>query len=234
MFDLIAFDADDTLWHNESIYNQIQTKLVRLLAEYADTETVVQRLYATEMRNLDNYGYGIKSFTLSMIETAVELGDGKITGSQIRQIIDFGKEMLTTKIELLDQVAETVPRLARQYSLMLLTKGDLRDQEWKLANSGLGGYFQHVEIVSEKNEKSYAALLEKYQIRPSRFLMVGNSLRSDILPVVALGGQAVHIPYHITWQHEMVHNLSMDKNGYYELEHMGQLLELLDDLLTTK
>jgi putative hydrolase of the HAD superfamily len=165
-----------------------------------------------------------------MIETALEVGGKGITGPDIRHIIDFGKEMLTTKIELLDQVAETVPLIAQQYNLMLLTKGDLRDQEWKLGNSGLGGHFQHVEIVSEKNERSYAALLEKYQIRPSRFLMVGNSLRSDILPVVALGGQAVHIPYHITWQHEMVHTPSVDKNGYYELEHLGQLPELLNDL----
>jgi putative hydrolase of the HAD superfamily len=234
MFDLIAFDADDTLWHNESIYSHIQTKLVRLLAEYADAETVVQRLYDTEMRNLEYYGYGIKSFTLSMIETAVEVGGDRITGADIRQIIDFGKEMLTAKIQLLDHVAETVAVLAERNSLMLLTKGDLRDQEWKLANSGLGHYFQYVEIVSNKNEQIYAALLEKYQIAPPRFLMVGNSLRSDILPVVALGGQAVHIPYHITWQHEMVHNPPVDKNGYYELEHMGQLLEFLDDLLASE
>lgn len=234
MFDLIAFDADDTLWHNESIYQRIQAKLTDLLAENADAETIEQRLYDAEMRNLEYYGYGIKSFTLSMIETAVEVGGDRITGADIRQIIDFGKEMLTTKIDLLDQVAETVPLIAEQYSLMLLTKGDLRDQEWKLGNSGLGSHFHHVEIVSEKNEQTYAALLQKYQIRPSRFLMVGNSLRSDILPVVAVGGQAVHIPYHITWQHEMVHNPPVDKNGYYELEHMGQLPELLHNLLAPK
>lgn len=231
MFDLIAFDADDTLWHNESIYHRIQAKLTDLLAAYVDAETIEQRLYETEMRNLDHYGYGIKSFTLSMIETAVDVAGEEITGADVGQIIDFGKEMLTTKIQLLDQVAETIPLIAKQYSLMLLTKGDLRDQEWKLANSGLGSHFRHVEIVSEKNEQTYEALLEKYQIRPSRFLMVGNSLRSDILPVVAVGGKAVHIPYHITWQHEIVHNPPVDKNGCYELEHMGQLPELLHNLL---
>jgi putative hydrolase of the HAD superfamily len=231
MFDLIAFDADDTLWHNERLYEQIQTELADLLANRVDREMVIQRLYDTEMANLDFYGYGIKSFTLSMIETALEVAGERITDADIRQIIDFGKEMLTTKIQLLDQVAETVPRIAKQYNLMLLTKGDLRDQEWKLANSRLESYFQHVEIVSKKSEQTYAALLKKYQIRPDRFLMVGNSLRSDILPVAAVGGQAVHIPYHITWQHEMVHNPPLGKNGYYELEHMGQLPELLDDLL---
>jgi len=232
MFDLIAFDADDTLWHNERLYEQVQTKLAGLLANYADRETVIQRLYATEMANLEYYGYGVKSFTLSMIETAVELCDGKITGSQIRQIINFSKEMLIAEVELLDHVAETIGSLAKSYSLMVLTKGDLRDQQWKLAHSGIADSFEYVEIVSDKNVQTYAALLQKHQIAPSRFLMIGNSLPSDILPVVALGGQAVHIPYHITWQHEIVATPHPDRNGYYELDHMGQLPELLNELLT--
>jgi len=230
MFDLIAFDADDTLWHNERLYEQIQIKLADLLIDYADRETVVQRLYDTEMANLEYYGYGIKSFTLSMIETAVELCNGKITGPQIRQIIDFKKEMLPPGVELLDQVAKTIGTLSRSYSLMVLTKGDLRDQQWKLSHSGIGDHFEYVEIVSEKSEQVYAALLQKYDITAPRFLMVGNSLRSDILPIVALGGRAVHIPYHITWQHETVDTPHLDQNGYYELDHIGQLPELLNSL----
>jgi len=232
MFDLIAFDADDTLWHNERLYELTQTKLIDLLAGYADRETVVQRLYDTEMENLEYYGYGIKSFTLSMIETALKLSRGQISGAEIEQVIRFGKEMLTTRVELLDQVAETIRVLAKSYSLMVLTKGDLRDQQWKLAQSGLGGYFQYVEIVSHKTAETYNALLKKYKIPPHRFLMVGNSLPSDILPVVALGGQAVHIPYHITWQHEIADDLPDGRDGYYKLEHMGQLPKLLNGLLT--
>ncbi len=232
MFDLIAFDADDTLWHNERLYELTQTKLIDLLAGYADRETVVQRLYDTEMGNLEYYGYGIKSFTLSMIETALKLSRGQISGAEIEQVIRFGKEMLTTRVELLDQVAETIRVLAKSYSLMVLTKGDLRDQQWKLAQSGLGGYFQYVEIVSHKTAETYNALLKKYKIPPHRFLMVGNSLPSDILPVVALGGQAVHIPYHVTWQHEIADDLPDGRDGYYKLEHMGQLPKLLNGLLT--
>jgi putative hydrolase of the HAD superfamily len=230
MFDLIAFDADDTLWHNESLYEQSQARLKGLLAGYADGETVVKRLYETEMRNLDCYGYGVKSFTLSMIETAIELSEGKISGSQIQKIIGFAKDMLTARVQLLEHVAETLDVLSGSYSLMVITKGDLRDQRSKLSQSGIKDYFQHVEIVSHKNEETYAALLKKYEVIPQRFLMVGNSLRSDILPVIAIGGQAVHIPYHITWQHEIVESFHVDKNGYYELEHLGQLPQLLEQM----
>lgn len=231
MVELIAFDADDTLWHNELLYEQTQAKLVELLADYADSQTVVQRLFETEMRNLGLYGYGIKSFTLSMIETAIELSGGQISGLQIRQIIDLARTMLTADIQLLEQVPQTIKRLAGLYRLMVITKGDLLDQQSKLARSGLADFFEAIEIVSEKNEETYNALLRQLGISPTGFLMVGNSLRSDILPVVAIGGQAVYIPYHLTWQHEIVH--SSDKghqNGYYELEHLGQLPELLDKL----
>jgi putative hydrolase of the HAD superfamily len=227
MFDLIAFDADDTLWHNEPLYEQAQAKLQDLLSDFADEPSIAKRLYEIEMQNLDYYGYGIKSFTLSMIETAVELGQGKIQGAHIRQIIDFAKDMLTARVQLLEHVVETLDALSGSYSLMLITKGDLRDQHWKLSQSGLKDHFQHVEIVSDKNEEIYAALLKRYEINPQRFLMVGNSLRSDILPVVAIGGQAVYIPYHITWQHELVDSFHLDQNGYYELEHLGQVPQLL-------
>ncbi len=230
MFDLIAFDADDTLWHNELLYERTQTRLTELLSDYAAEETVIQQLYQTEMQNLEYYGYGIKSFTLSMIEMAVEISQGTISGSQVEQIIGFAKEMLTSEVQLLDHVAETVEALSRSYKLMVLTKGDLRDQQWKLSHSGLGDYFHYVEIVSDKGEQTYTALLKKYGITPRRFLMVGNSLRSDVLPVVAIGGQAVHVPYHLTWQHEIVDSVAIEQNGYYELEHLGQLPGLLTNI----
>ena len=229
-FDLIAFDADDTLWHNETLYAEAQDKLKELLASYVAGEAVDQRLYQTEMRNLKHYGYGIKSFTLSMIETAVELTQGKIQGPEVLQIIGFAKEMLTSQTRLLERAEETVCELARSYELMVITKGDLLDQQSKLSRSGIGDYFLYVEVVSQKTQGTYKALLAKYDIEPQRFLMVGNSLKSDILPVLALGGQAVYVPYHITWAHETVDSQHVEHDGYYELEHLGQLPRLIEQL----
>ncbi len=232
-FDLIAFDADDTLWHNEILYEEAQDKLRELLSGYAAEETVDQRLYQTEMSNLKHYGYGIKSFTLSMIETAVELTKGRIEGTEVLQIIGFAKEMLTSQTRLLDHAEETVRELARSYELMVITKGDLLDQQSKLSRSGIGDYFRYVEVVSQKTQGTYKALLAKYRIEPQRFLMVGNSLKSDILPVLALGGQAVYVPYHVTWAHEVVDSQHVEHDGYYELEHLGQLPRLIEQLGVT-
>jgi putative hydrolase of the HAD superfamily len=229
-FELIAFDADDTLWHNEILYAAAQDKLEELLAGYADAETVAQRLYQTEMSNLQYYGYGIKSFTLSMIQTAIELTEGKIEGTEVMQIIGFAKEMLTSQTRLLDHAEETVRELAKSHELMLITKGDLLDQQAKLSRSGLGDCFRHVEVVSQKTQRVYQKLLAKYEIEPQRFLMVGNSLKSDILPVLALGGQAVYVPYHTTWAHEVVDSHPVGHDGYHELEHLGQLLQLIERL----
>lgn len=228
--DLIAFDADDTLWHNEILYTEAQDKLKKLLSSYADGETVEQRLYQTEMGNLKYYGYGIKSFTLSMIETAVELTRGKIQGTEILQIVGLAKEMLTSEVQLFEHTAETVCDLAKSYELMVITKGDLLDQQSKLSRSGLGDCFQYVEVVSQKTHHVYQTLLAKYRIEPQRFLMVGNSLKSDILPVLALGGYAVYIPYHTTWAHEAVDSQPTGHDGYYELEHLGQLPQLIEQL----
>jgi putative hydrolase of the HAD superfamily len=229
-FDLIAFDADDTLWHNELLYAKAQEKLKKLLSSYADGEMVVQSLYEKEMRNLELYGYGIKSFALSMIEMAIELTRGEIRGAEIQQIIGFAREMLTSPVQLFEHAEETVCELAKSYALMVITKGDLLDQQAKLSRSGLEGYFQYVEIVSEKAQRTYAALLAKHGIEPQRFLMVGNSLKSDILPVLALGGHAVYIPYHLTWAHETVDSQPVGHDGYYELEHLGQLPQLIERL----
>ncbi len=199
---LIAFDADDTLWHNESYYQMTQERFQQLLAPYCAAETSSEALYATEMRNLKLFGYGAKGFALSMIETAIELTDGQIAGQAIQEIIDAVKGMLTNDIGLLDDVEETLATLARSYPLMLITKGDLFDQESKLARSGLAGYFEHVEIVSEKTREVYAGLLKRVNVEPACFLMIGNSVRSDVLPVIEIGGHAIHIPYHVTWAHE--------------------------------
>jgi putative hydrolase of the HAD superfamily len=202
--DVVAFDADDTLWHNERVFVGAKQWFTELLSTYHPPEWIDERLYATEMRNLHHYGYGIKSFTLSMIETAIELTEGRITGAEVHHIIDLAKEMLQTPIELLAHVEETVALLARSFRLVIVTKGDLFDQESKIARSGLGDYFHHVEIVSTKDPATYAALTVKLKVVPRRFVMVGDSLRSDVLPVVEVGGHAIHVPYETAWEHERV------------------------------
>ena len=228
-FDVIAFDADDTLWHTEHIFSMTQEKFKQLLAAYHGGEGIEQKLFETEVRNLQLFGYGIKGFTLSMIETAIELTDGRIHGREIQQIIDFAREMLAMPVQLLDHVAETVAALAATQRLMIITKGDLIDQESKIAQSGLADYFAHVEIVSEKNTATYEAVAAKHDVDVRRFLMVGNSLRSDVLPVVALGGQAVHIPYRTTWAHEWVDEAER-QGSYHELAHIGLLPALVERL----
>ncbi len=204
MFEVIAFDADDTLWHNETIFQATEKQFAGLLAAYHEEKWVRDRLFATEMRNLRHFGYGIKGFTLSMIETAIELTEGKIGGAEIHRIIQWCHEMLHAPVQLLDGVRDTVEVLSRQHRLMLLTKGDLFDQESKLARSGLGDYFSDVQIVSEKNAATYAKVIARAGVLSNRFLMVGNSLRSDILPALEAGAAAVHIPYAMTWAHEHV------------------------------
>jgi putative hydrolase of the HAD superfamily len=226
-FDLIAFDADDTLWHTERLYVDAQARFVQLLAHYRDPEWVKERLFQTEMRNMQHFGYGVKAFALSMIETAVELTEGQVSGQDIRALIDLAKEMLGAEVELLPHVAETIPLLAERHRLMVITKGDLLDQETKIARSGLGSYFEHVEIVSEKTTESYARLFRQHGIAPERCLMVGNSLRSDILPILALGGHAVYVPSDLTWQHEIAQPPPPGQPGFYKIEHLGQLPALL-------
>ena len=233
MFNTIAFDADDTLWRNEDLYISIQERFARLLTTYQEDDVIQRELYETEMRNLKLFGYGIKAFTLSMIETSIEITGGQICGQDIQTIIDFAKEMREAPIHLLDQVEAVLAQLSTHYRLMLITKGDLFDQESKFARSGLATYFEIVEIVSDKSAETYAALLAKHRLTPERFLMVGNSLRSDILPLLAIGAQAVHIPYHATWAHEVVEPLSDHPPGYHELAHIAQLPDLLFKLSNT-
>jgi putative hydrolase of the HAD superfamily len=228
MFDTIAFDADDTLWHNEDLYLAIQERFARLLSTYQDDDVIQRQLYETEMRNLELFGYGIKAFTLSMIETAIELTGGQICGRDIQIIIDFAKEMRQEPVKLIDGVEQVIASLvATGYRLMLITKGDLFDQESKFARSGLAPYFEVVEIVSEESAETYTALLDRNRLTPERLLMVGNSLRSDILPLLAIGAQAVHIPYHTTWVHEVVEPPSEPPSGYHELAHIAHLPDLI-------
>lgn len=229
-FDLIAFDADDTLWHNESLYAGAIDKLKVMLASYCDAEQVEQRLRQIELDNLRHYGYGIKSFALSLVEAAIEISEGHIQGTELHQAIDIAKGMLSAEVRLLEHAEETVASLARSYPLMLITKGDLFEQEAKIARSGLKAYFPHIQIVSDKTCDSYAAILAGHHIAPNRFLMVGNSLRSDILPVVALGGTAVYVPNYLTWAHENVPVPDKDRGKYIELEHLGMVPALIEKL----
>ncbi|HET7143318.1 MAG TPA: HAD family hydrolase [Anaerolineales bacterium] len=196
--DILAFDADDTLWHNERFYVEAQNRFARILSEYHKPEWVQDRLYQTETRNIQHFGYGVKAFALSMIETAVELTEGRISGKDIQSLVDLAREMLNADLQLLDYVSETIPQLAVDYRLMVITKGDLLDQETKVIRSGLGHYFQHIEVVSHKTSASYLQIFTRYSISPEEILMVGNSLRSDIFPILELNGNAVYIPYETT------------------------------------
>ena len=225
--DVIAFDADDTLWLNEDYYLDVHQRYFGLLTAYHETEWIERRLYETEVRNLAHFGYGAKSFTLSMIETAIELSEGRINAAEIQQIIEMGKEILTTPVELLDGVAETLLALVEDYDLMVVTKGDLLHQETKIAQSGLGDLFRWAEVVSEKDPATYSRIVARYGIAPERFLMVGNSLKSDVLPVLEMGGQAIHIPYQTTWAHERVAPEALRGKEYAELAHIGLLPEWL-------
>ena len=230
MFDLIAFDADDTLWHNETLFQATARDFAALLSGPHPAEWIQARLFATERKNLGHFGYGIKGFTLSMIETSVELTEGRITGAEIRTILGWGHAMLQAPIALLDGVRETIAALAREHRLMLLTKGDLFDQESKLARSGLGEHFSAVEIVSEKNARTYSTIIARQRVAPARFLMVGNSLRSDVLPVLEAGGTAVHIPYVATWAHEHVADDVLSGKTFTRLESIRALRPWLEDV----
>ncbi len=230
MLEVIAFDADDTLWHNETRYLQAKSRYSQLLSRYHSPEGVEQRLDEIELQNVHSYGYGIKSFTLSMIEAAIELSGGEITGREVQEILDLGRQMPIGKVQLFEHAEETVARLSASHALMLITKGDLFEQGEKIERSGLTHYFRYAEIVGEKTAAIYRAILKRHRLNAQRFLMVGNSLKSDILPVLEIGGRAVYIPYEHTWIHERVVDDGVAKDGYCELEHLGQLPALVEEL----
>ncbi len=210
--EVIAFDADDTLWVNEPYFQEIEKQFCELLEDYLSQHHVSQELFKTEMKNLAQYGFGVKSFTLSMIETAINVSDRTIGMEAIEKIIGFGKNLLEQPIELLDGVKDVLDDLAGKYKLVVATKGDLLDQQRKLERSKLGAYFHHIEIMSDKKESDYQKLLKHLEVTPEKFLMIGNSLKSDILPVLNIGGYAIHVPYHTTWAHENVSHDIINEN----------------------
>lgn len=223
---VVAFDADDTLWHNESYFQDVEHKFCALLEEYLPQHTVERELLKTEIDNISLYGYGIKAFMLSMIETAIRISDSTIRVTVIERIIELGKEMLDKPIEKLEGVDEVLLSLKGKYRLVVATKGDLLDQERKLKKSGLEHYFHHTEIMSEKAEADYVKLIKHLDIQPSEFLMVGNSLKSDVLPVISIGGHGFHVPYHITWGHEKIEK-TIEHRNFKEFKKLTEILEYL-------
>jgi putative hydrolase of the HAD superfamily len=230
VIELVALDADDTLWHNEPHYTSAREQFCTLLSRYTTTGIPDEHLYAVEMRNLQHFGYGVKGFVLSMIETAIELTDGRLESADVRTIIGWGRDMLGSPVTLLDGVDTAVETLARTFPLILVTKGDLLHQETKLARSGLGHYFKGIEIVSEKDARMYRGVMSRYGVQPDRFVMVGNSLRSDILPVLEAGGHAVYIPYEGTWVHEHVEPERLSRVHFHEIARIADLPGALSEL----
>lgn len=228
MIEFVAFDADDTLWHNEPLFAESASRFREMLSQYHPPEWIDARLYETEMRNLKHYGYGIKSFTLSMIETALELTEGRILGNDIAEILAFAKKMLQAPVDLLEGVEQTIPLLAQSYRLIIITKGDIFDQESKLARSGLGDHFFSVEIVSVKDRSTYEAVAQRYGTRASHVLMVGDSIKSDIIPMLEAGGHAIHVPYVTPWQHELVEENVAGRYEYHTAQSILEVPEIIE------
>jgi putative hydrolase of the HAD superfamily len=224
---VIGFDADDTLWVNETYYREAELEFSRLLAKYETANKIDQELFKIEMQNLELYGYGIKSFVLSMIESAMDISNHSVSLKAIEGIIKIGKDMLNKPVELLDGVEEVLKELSKKYRLILATKGDLLDQERKLHKSGLTDYFHHIEVLSDKKEANYTKLLSHLDINPSEFLMVGNSLKSDILPLVEINAHAIHVPFHTTWVHEQVSEKDTNGKVYKTVSSLREILEFL-------
>ena len=223
---VIAFDADDTLFVNEPYFQETEQKFCALMSDYLSEQGLSQELFKTEVDNLNLYGYGIKGYTLSMIEAAMKISNNTLSVEAIEKIIVFGKELLQRPIELLDGVEETLKSLHGNYKLVVATKGDLKDQRRKLHDSGLGAYFHHIEVMSDKQEKDYSDLLNRLEIKPKEFFMIGNSLKSDVLPVLGIGGYAVHVPFHTTWEHEKI-NHKVEHPNFRTLEKISDVLEIL-------
>lgn len=223
---VIGFDADDTLWVNEPYFQEVEKQFCLILKPYQDEAETSKELFRTEMQNLEIYGYGAKGFILAMIETAIRITEGKITPNEISRIIAIGKTLLNMPIQLLDGIEDVLQKLKGKYQLILATKGDLLDQERKLQKSGLTGYFHHIEIMSDKHENNYKKLLSHLDIQPHEFLMVGNSVKSDILPVIKIGASAIHVPFEVTWQHEN-HHEPTGNDDFITVSEISEILNLL-------
>ena len=223
---VIALDADDTLWVNEPYFQETEHKFCALLEDFLPHHTISQELFKIEMNNLALYGYGVKAFMLSMIETIYRITDGKASIELVNKTIELGKEMLEKPIELLDGVEELLTKLNGSYRVVLATKGDLLDQERKLIKSGLEGYFHHIEVMSNKREDDYKKLVRHLDCKPDEFLMVGNSIKSDVLPVLGIGAHAIHVPYHTTWAHEQV-SQTIDQPDFIQVSKISEILNYL-------
>ena len=228
--DVIAFDADDTLWHSENLYAAAQTRFGELMAPYTDDSTALSTLHETEVRNLALYGFGVKAFVLSMIEAAIQLSGGRVGSDVIRVLMVTGKDMLAAEVELLEGVEEAVAALSKHYPLMVITKGDLGHQASKLERSGLAQHFRYVEILADKNREVYANLFAKHGMDPTRVLMVGNSLKSDVIPVLELGGWGVFAPYTILWAHEHAELPPDLATRFREIERLDALPEVVREI----
>lgn len=231
--EMIAIDADDTLWQAEINFQNAQKEFIRILSPWKVPDEIESILYEIEMKNLPNYGYGVKAFMLSMIEAAIEISNGAIGADSIDEIIAIGRSMLEAQVSVKPHVPQTLDTLSKKYPLMVITMGDLLDQTTKLTRSGLASYFSLVEVVNEKTPNTYKEIFQKYILEPQSFVMVGNSLKSDILPVLKLGGKAVHIPADTTWAHEIVNKFDNSHNNFYELDHFGKLPDLISKITQT-
>ena len=227
---VIGFDADDTLWENEPYFYDTTKRLCALLKDYASCAQVEKMLYHTEVGNIQLYGYGAKSFILSMVETALNISDKQVSPAIISKIIELGKSLINKPVKLIDGVHRVLDELYRkQFRLIVATKGDLLDQERKLKKSGLAGYFHHIEIMSDKQEADYQNLLDHLEVSPESFMMVGNSLKSDVLPVLRLGCHGVYVPFHTTWKHEEIDERDWSHPGLIEVESIAQIPQLIRD-----
>ncbi len=227
-FKWIGFDADDTLWENESYFRQAEQEFCEIFTNEVSSEELIKILYDIEINNIQFYGYGIKGFILSMIQAAMKISGDQVPNNRITKMINIGKDLLNKPVRLLDGVEEVLQSLKYWgYRLVIVTKGDLLDQEKKLRKSGLEKYFHHIEIVSDKKEENYQKLLHHLDVSPADFLMVGNSLKSDVLPVLNIGGSAIHIPFHTTWLHEQVENVG-ELDNFRELKSIKEIHDVLN------
>ena len=223
---IIAFDADDTLWHNEPYFDEAQAKFAELFQDYASHQEILQLILTHQVKNLPLYGFGIKAFTLSMIDSALELTQSKIDGKGIEKIIQIGRDLLQKPVELMPEIETVLASLYGKYKLIVATKGDLKDQHRKLHDSQIGHFFHHIEVMSDKKETDYQKMLGRLECKPETFLMIGNSLKSDVLPVLNLGGYAIHVPYHTTWEYEKI-DFEIVHPNFKAVTHIHQILDLL-------
>ena len=222
----IAFDADDTLWHNEPYFDEAQAKFCELFQDFASKQEILLLILKHQVTNLPLYGFGIKAFTLSMIEAALELTNHQINGTVIEKIIAIGKDLLQKPVELLPNVTEVLEQLKGKYKLVVATKGDLKDQHRKLHDSGLGHYFHHIEVMSDKTDLDYTKMLHRLECKPKDFIMIGNSLKSDVLPVLNIGGRGIHIPYHTTWEYEKI-DFEIQHDNFKSITNLNELFDIL-------